>query len=98
VGRDAELAQVAELLRAHRLITLTGPGGAGKTRLAAEAARAELTAMPDGVWLVELAAVTDPAEIASAVLNALGPPRPRWRIVSSPLARRSASWPQAGSR
>jgi predicted ATPase/DNA-binding SARP family transcriptional activator len=72
VGRDAELAQVAELLRAHRLLTLTGPGGAGKTRLAAEAARAELDAMPDGVWLVELAPVTDPAEVTSAVLGALG--------------------------
>ncbi len=72
VGRDAELAQVADLLRAHRLLTLTGPGGAGKTRLAVEAARAELAAMPDGVWLVELAPVTDPAEVASAVLGALG--------------------------
>jgi predicted ATPase/DNA-binding SARP family transcriptional activator len=72
VGRDAELAQVAELLRAHRLLTLTGPGGAGKTRLAVEAARAELDAMPDGVWLVELAPVTDPAEVTSAVLGALG--------------------------
>ncbi len=72
VGRDAELAHVAALLRAHRLITLTGPGGAGKTRLAVEAARAELNAMPGGVWLVELAPVTDPAEVPSAVLAALG--------------------------
>jgi predicted ATPase/DNA-binding SARP family transcriptional activator len=72
VGRDAELAQVAGLLGAHRLITLTGPGGAGKTRLAVEAARAELPAVPDGVWLVELAPVTDPAEVPSAVLGALG--------------------------
>jgi|HubBroStandDraft_6_1064221.scaffolds.fasta_scaffold06187_5 predicted ATPase/DNA-binding SARP family transcriptional activator len=72
VGRDTELAHVAALLGAHRLITLTGPGGAGKTRLAVEAARAELTAMPDGVWLVELAPVTDPAEVTSAVLAALG--------------------------
>jgi predicted ATPase/DNA-binding SARP family transcriptional activator len=72
VGRDAELAQVAELLRAHRLLTLTGPGGAGKTRLAVEAARAELDAMPDGVWLVELAPVTDPADVTPAVLGALG--------------------------
>jgi predicted ATPase/DNA-binding SARP family transcriptional activator len=72
VGRDAELRQVAELLGAHRLITLTGPGGAGKTRLAVEAARAELGAMPDGVWLVELAPVTDPADVTSTVLSTLG--------------------------
>jgi predicted ATPase/DNA-binding SARP family transcriptional activator len=72
VGRDDELRQVAGLLGAHRLVTLTGPGGAGKTRLAVEAARAELPAMPDGVWLVELAPVTDPAEVTSAVLSALG--------------------------
>jgi len=72
VGRDAELRQVAGLLGAHRLITLTGPGGAGKTRLAVEAARAELDAVPDGVWLVELAPVTDPADVTSTVLSALG--------------------------
>jgi Bacterial transcriptional activator domain len=72
VGRDAELAQVAGLLGAHRLLTLTGPGGAGKTRLAVEAARAELDATPGGVWLVELAPVTDPAEVPSAALAALG--------------------------
>ena len=72
VGRDAELTQVAALLAAYRLVTLTGPGGAGKTRLAVEAARAELSATADGVWLVELAQVTDPAEVASAVLGALG--------------------------
>jgi len=72
VGRDAELRQVAGLLGAHRLITLTGPGGAGKTRLAVEAARAELDAAPDGVWLVELAPVTDPADVTSTVLSTLG--------------------------
>ncbi len=72
VGRDAELVDVAALVGAHRLVTLTGPGGSGKTRLAVEAARAELNAMPGGVWLVELAPVTDPAEVPSAVLAALG--------------------------
>ncbi len=71
VGREAELAQVAGLLGVHRLITLTGPGGAGKTRLAVEAARAELPATPDGVWLVEPAPVTDPAEVTSAALGRL---------------------------
>jgi len=72
VGRDAELGQVAELLAAHRLVTLTGPGGAGKTRLAVEAVRTELDTTPDEVWLVGLAPVTDPAEVTSAVLAALG--------------------------
>jgi predicted ATPase/DNA-binding SARP family transcriptional activator len=72
VGRDDELTQVAGLLGTHRLLTLTGPGGAGKTRLAVEAARAELAAVPGGVWLVELAPVTDPAEVPSAALAALG--------------------------
>jgi predicted ATPase len=72
VGRDTELRQVAELLGAHRLITLTGPGGSGKTRLAVEAARGELAAMPDGVWLVELAPVTDPGDVTSTVLSTLG--------------------------
>src|SRR5580658_3292747 len=92
-GRDAELRQVAELLGAHRLITLTGPGGAGKTRLAVEAARTELPVMPDGVWLVELAPVTDPADVTSAVLSTLGlreqvlvyPTRPRRLMPEAPL-------------
>jgi hypothetical protein len=52
IGRDTELTQVARLVGSHRLTTLTGPGGAGKTRLAVEAARAEIGGMPDGVWLV----------------------------------------------
>jgi predicted ATPase len=65
---------VGALIGAHRLITLTGLGGAGKTRLAVEAARAERGTMPDGVWLMELASVTDPAEVAPAVLTALGLP------------------------
>jgi len=72
VGRDTELAQVAELLRTNRLVSLIGPGGAGKTRLAVEAARAELAAMPDGVWLVELAPVADPADLIATVLSVLG--------------------------
>ena len=81
VGRDAELAEVAGLLGAHRLVTLTGPGGAGKTRLAVEAARAELPATPGGVWLVELAPVTDPAEVPSAAAG-----RP-------PVLHKNSTWP-----
>ena len=72
VGRDGDLAEVGRLLGTSRLATLTGPGGAGKTRLAVEAARAEVPTMPDGVWLVELAPVTDPGEVAQAALAALG--------------------------
>ena len=72
VGRDTEIAEVRKLVGGHRLITLTGPGGAGKTRLAVEAGRAELAAMPGGVWLAELAPVTDPADVPQAVLAALG--------------------------
>jgi len=88
VGRDAELAQVAELLSANRLVTLTGPGGAGKTRLAVEAARAEAAAMPDGVWLVELAPVTDPADLISAVLSVLGLREQALLYAGKPLAAR----------
>src|SRR6202021_3407155 len=62
------------------------PGGAGKTRLAVEAARAELPAMPDGVWLVELAPVTDPPDVPSAVLSTLG--LREQALVSSTRARR----------
>ena len=72
VGREADLGQVGILLREHRLVTLTGPGGSGKTRLAVEAARAALDALPGGAWLAELAPVTDPADVAPAVLSAFG--------------------------
>ena len=66
------MKEVAELVRAHRLVTLTGVGGVGKTRLAVQVA-AELAAeFPDGVWLVELAPVGDPAAVPDAVATALG--------------------------
>ncbi len=72
VGRDAEIADVVKLLDANRLVTLTGSGGVGKTRLAVEIGRFLLSECPDGVWLVELATVTDPALVASEVLSDLG--------------------------
>jgi predicted ATPase/DNA-binding SARP family transcriptional activator len=72
VGRDAELAQLREAVRASRLVTLTGPGGAGKTRLAVEAAAALRLEYPDGAWLVELAGVTEPDGVVPAVAAALG--------------------------
>ncbi len=72
VGRDADLAEVAALLDRHRLVTLVGPGGAGKTRLAGETAVRVLARFPDGAWLAELAPVTGGAEVPQAVLGAVG--------------------------
>lgn len=71
VGREPELARLADALAAHRLVTLIGPGGAGKTRLAQTAAARMGTSAPDGVWLVELAPVTEETGIAPALLGAL---------------------------
>ncbi|MER7445083.1 BTAD domain-containing putative transcriptional regulator [Micromonospora avicenniae] len=72
VGRDADVAAVRELVAEHRLTTLIGPGGSGKTRLATETARALIGDLPDGVWLVELAAIDADGDIAQATLTGLG--------------------------
>ncbi|HUR48868.1 MAG TPA: adenylate/guanylate cyclase domain-containing protein [Acidimicrobiales bacterium] len=74
VGREEELRVVEELLEAHRLVTLTGAGGAGKTRLAIEVARAVRDEFPHGVWLVELARVTDADRVWPALADAVGLP------------------------
>ncbi|MEV0705548.1 BTAD domain-containing putative transcriptional regulator [Saccharopolyspora sp. NPDC050389] len=71
VGRDAELALVNRRLAEHRLVTLTGPGGVGKTRLATTAAAG--LAGEQAVWFAELASVSDPADVPQAVLGTLGP-------------------------
>lgn len=72
VGREKELAQIDELLGRSRLVTLLGPGGAGKTRLAREAVARHVDDVEDGVWQVELAPVTAESEIVPATLGALG--------------------------
>jgi predicted ATPase len=72
VGRVGAVDEVAGLLDDYRLVTVTGPGGVGKTRLGGEVARRVAGRFADGVWLVELAAVTDPARVPSAVAAALG--------------------------
>jgi len=76
VGRDTDLAAIRADLAGHRLVTLLGPGGAGKTRLSQEGAETAAAARPDawphGVWLAELAPVDDPQTVPEAVLTALG--------------------------
>ncbi|MFF2012471.1 BTAD domain-containing putative transcriptional regulator [Streptomyces sp. NPDC058195] len=72
VGREEEIEALREDLAHTRLVTLLGPGGAGKTRLSQEAAESVASAWPDGVWLAELAPVDDPEAVPEAVLSALG--------------------------
>ena len=72
VGRDDDVAAVRELITEHRLTTLVGPGGSGKTRLATETARTLISDLPDGVWLVELAAIGADGDVAQATLAGLG--------------------------
>jgi predicted ATPase/DNA-binding CsgD family transcriptional regulator len=71
VSRDAELAELSALIDAARLVTLTGSGGCGKTRLALHAAAGRVGAHADGVWLAELASLRDPAQIAASVADVL---------------------------
>jgi len=93
VGRDEELNRVAKLLDEARLVTLTGPGGTGKTRLAVEAAARLADQAPDGMWFVPLAPVRDALDVPQAVLSALGiaeAPRTAdtvWPTVLPPLDR-----------
>jgi predicted ATPase/DNA-binding CsgD family transcriptional regulator len=72
VGRAQATDEIAAQLADYRLVTLTGPGGAGKTRLAGEVAGRVAGRFADGVWLAELAAVRDPAQVPAAVAAALG--------------------------
>jgi len=92
VGREHEIAQLEELVTANRLVTLTGAGGAGKTRLAIEVTSRLIDAFRDGVWLVELAALSDPQLVPKAVAQALAlneqPARPLIETLSDYLASR----------
>ena len=72
IGRESEVAELHAAVKAHRLVTLTGVGGVGKTRLAVEVAARLADEFPDGVWFFDLAAVADPAAVPDAVAAVLG--------------------------
>ncbi|MGA2394411.1 MAG: diguanylate cyclase [Candidatus Lustribacter sp.] len=72
IGRDDDLGRVGDLLGGYRVVTLLGAGGVGKTRLALDVARRQLTRYPDGVWLVELAPLGDEAHVISAFSTLFG--------------------------
>jgi predicted ATPase/class 3 adenylate cyclase len=86
IGRESELDEVQAAVKAHRLVTLTGVGGVGKTRLALEVAGRLVYEFPDGVWLFELAAVTDPAAVPDAVAAVLGITQQPDKTVSESIA------------
>src|SRR5258705_5672701 len=91
IGREQEIAQLEELVTANRLVTLTGAGGAGRTRLAIEVASRLTDAFPDGAWLVELAAVSDPRLVPQAVARALEVKEQPTRSVTDTLSENLAS-------
>jgi predicted ATPase/class 3 adenylate cyclase/DNA-binding CsgD family transcriptional regulator len=87
VGRDAQLTQLAELLADNRVVTLTGAGGAGKTRLAVQVAAAMAPEFGDGVWYVDLAPITHPELVPVTVARALGLPDQPGRSTMDTLLR-----------
>src|SRR4029453_932973 len=74
VGRERELAEVLALLESHRVVTLTGPGGSGKTRLAPTPAAESPERYADGVWFVSLAALSHPQLIEPTIARVVGGP------------------------
>jgi predicted ATPase/class 3 adenylate cyclase len=86
VGRESEVAELQAVVKAHRVVTLTGVGGVGKTRLALEVAARLVDEFPDGVWFFELAAVTDPAAVPDAVAAVLGITQQPGKTVSESVA------------
>jgi predicted ATPase/DNA-binding CsgD family transcriptional regulator len=92
VGRSDDVAELARLLEDSRLVTVTGPGGVGKTRLATELARQVQDRYPDGAWLVELGAAAEAAQVAAEVMSVLGvrqdPGRPALEVLAEVLAPR----------
>ena len=105
-GGRTQVARIVDLLSRDdvRLLTITGPGGVGKTRLALQAAADLLEAFPDGVWFVDLSALDDPALVSSAIAAVLGvreegsgTRRDRWRVCSAESGCCSSSTTSSGS-
>ncbi|MGB8910052.1 MAG: helix-turn-helix domain-containing protein, partial [Candidatus Cybelea sp.] len=88
IGRTNEIAQTAALLSSHRLVTLVGAGGVGKTRVALSVAREQAPQFPDGTWFVDLAALSDPAQVTRAIAAAMGIPN----TPNVPIAHRIAEF------
>ena len=90
IGRRHDLDALRPLLHAQRLVTLVGPGGVGKSRLAIEAAREWFESDAIDVWLVELADVADPDEVVPAIMTALDLPRTGQRTRPTPVVSSSS--------
>jgi predicted ATPase len=86
IGRESEVTEIEAAVKAHRLVTLSGVGGVGKTRLALEVAGRLGDEFPDGVWLFELAAVADPAAVPDAVAAVLNITQQPGKTVSESVA------------
>ncbi|HMG65219.1 MAG TPA: BTAD domain-containing putative transcriptional regulator, partial [Streptosporangiaceae bacterium] len=93
VGREDELRRLGKQLAESRLVTLTGPGGAGKTRLSVETAARMASELPDGIWFVPLAPVRDALDVPQAVLTALGLHEAVWPADPVEAARLAAQPP-----
>jgi len=93
VGRDRELAEVLTLLQAHRLVTLTGAGGVGKTRLALAVGARAVEASADGVWLAALGSIMDPSVVAQTVAAAVGVSERPGRSVAAVLVEALSAGP-----
>jgi len=87
VGRHAEMAEVSQSVTDNRLVTLTGAGGAGKTRLAVEVAAQLVTEFGDGLWYIDLAPITNPAVVTVTVAHTLGLPDQTGRSTMDTLLR-----------
>ena len=92
IGRDEALAEVVTLLGRERLVTLVGPGGIGKTRLAIACGWSAADAYPDGVWLIDLAPLTDPSLVVSAVATALDLARGATELSAAVIAAAIRPW------